>query len=153
MFERSVEERFAVLSAAFASWLDEVVALDDSGEWMADGATSISAWLAGRFNMARGTAREMVRVGGVLRELPEIHEAARRGELSLDQLKPLTRFVTPEEDERWARRSVSMSPAELWAELRRRQRREREQAVTDAKLRYLWMGWDEDRRTLHLEGE
>src|SRR5437763_14300891 len=74
MFERSVEERFAVLSAAFASWLDEVVAFDDSGEWMAGGATSISAWLAGRLNMARGAAREMVRVGGALRELPESHE-------------------------------------------------------------------------------
>src|SRR5439155_22588129 len=45
------------------------------------------------------------------------------------------------------------SPAELWAERRRRQRLTRQDADTDAKLRYFWMGWDEDRRTLHLEGE
>jgi hypothetical protein len=141
------------MSAEFARWLDEVVAFDESGEWQADGATSMSAWLAGRFQMARGTARELVRVARALQQLPAIRDTHARGDLCLDQLKPLTRFVVPEDDAAWARRASSMSPAELWAECRRRQRREREQADLDANLRYLWMGWDDDGRTLHVEGE
>jgi uncharacterized protein DUF222/HNH endonuclease len=153
MFGKQVEVRHAIIAAEFAGWLDDIVRFDESREWLADGATSISAWLAGRFNMGRGTARELVRVARALQALPAIRAAFARGELELDQLKPLTRFVSPDEDELWARRAPSMSPAELWEELRRRQRVEREQADIDSKLRYLWMGWDEDRRTLHLEGE
>jgi Domain of unknown function (DUF222)/HNH endonuclease len=153
MFERPIEVRYAALAAEFAAWLDEVVAFDESGEWQAEGATSMSTWLAGRFGMARGTARELVRVRRALRGLPAIHDGFSRGELSLDQLKPLTRFVNPEEDEDWARRAQAMSPAELRGEVRRRQRVAREEAETLANLRYLWMGWDEDRRMLHLEGE
>jgi len=45
-----------------------------------------------------------------------------------------------------------MSPAQLWSEARRRERRSREEAADDAKLRYLWMGWDEEQRFLHIEG-
>src|SRR5205809_4855746 len=126
--ERSIERSHAMMSAEFARFLDEIVAFDESREWQYDGATSISAWLAGRFNMARGTARELVRVGRALSELPGIKNSFSRGELSLDQLKPLTRFVTPDEDETWAGRAPSLSPAELWAEVRRRQRHEREEA-------------------------
>ena len=113
----------------------------------------MSAWLAGQYGMARGTAREWLRVAHAVRHLPAIRAAFARGELDFDQLKPLTRFATEDEDEIWAGRAASMSCAELWAESRRRQRVRRDQAEIDAKLRYLWMGWDDDRRTLHLEGE
>src|SRR5438046_2743613 len=112
MFERTIEARYAMLSAELAAFLTEVVVFDESGEWMADGATSMSAWLAGRFGMARGAARELVRVARAVRDLPAIREAFSRGELSLDQLKPLTRFVVADEDETWARRARRMSPAE-----------------------------------------
>src|SRR5689334_22581645 len=126
MFERAIEVRYAMFASEFAALLDEVVAFDESGEWRADGATSVSAWLAGRFGMARGTAREMVRVGRALRSLPAVQGAFSRGELSFDQLKPLTHFATPDEDETWAGRAGSLSPAQLWSECRRRQRIERE---------------------------
>jgi Domain of unknown function (DUF222)/HNH endonuclease len=153
MFERPIDKRHAMFAAEFTKLLDEIVAFEESGEWMADGATSISAWLAGQYGMARGNAREWVRVAHAIRELPAIHAAFSHGEISFDQLKPLTRFATPDEDKLWARRARSMSPAELWTECRRRERRTRDDADIDAKLRFLWMGWDDDRRTLHLQGE
>jgi len=154
MFEhRPIEARYAALSAEFASFLDDIVEFDASGEWQHDGATSMSAWLAGRFGMARSTAREMVRVARALQELPAIKSAASRGELSFDQLKALTRFVKPEDDEIWAVRGSKLSPCELWSEVRRRQRRERQEAEIDGKLRYLWKSWDEDRRMLHIEAD
>src|SRR5438105_2605521 len=113
----------------------------------------MSAWLAGRYGRARGSARELVRVAHALRELPAIRSTLARSELCMDQLKPLTRFVTPDEDALWAQKAPSMSPAQLWAECRRRERRSREEVQTDSQLRYFWMGWDENRRTLHLQGE
>src|SRR5438105_3767717 len=113
----------------------------------------MSAWLAGRYGRARGSARELVRVAHALRELPAIRSTLARSELCMDQLKPLTRFVTPDEDALWAQKAPSMSPAQLWAECRRRERRSRDEVQTDSQLRYFWMGWDENRRTLHLQGE
>ena len=56
MFERTIERRHAIIAAEFAAWLEDIVAFDTSGEWQADGATSMSAWLAGRYGMARGSA-------------------------------------------------------------------------------------------------
>src|SRR5205809_3584320 len=117
-----IDEHHAAIAAASAAWLDEIGTFDESRGWVADGATSMSAWLAGRYGMARGTAREWVRVAHAVQVLPAIRAAFARGELCFDQQKPLTRFVTADEDELWARRARSMSPAELWAECRRRQR-------------------------------
>src|SRR5437763_10048985 len=114
MFERSIEVRWAALSAELAAFLEEVICFEESGKWRREGATSMSAWLAGRFAMARGTALELVRMAHALPGLSTVKEAFARGELSLDQLKPLTRFVTPEEDELWACRAPSMSAGELW---------------------------------------
>src|SRR2546430_17148095 len=128
MFDGGIERGYAVISAELAAWLDDIVEFDESRERAADGATSMSAWLAGRFEMARGTARELVRVARAVQGLPAIRAAFARGELSFDQLKPLTRFVTPVEDELWARKAASMSPAELGAEVRRLQRGGRDQA-------------------------
>jgi hypothetical protein len=132
--------------------LGGIAVFDERRLWMADGATSMTAWLAARYGMARATAREWVRVAKALRSLPAIRESYAAGQLSFDQLKPLTRFVSAEEDIRWAERARTMSPAKLWAEARRREQRSREEAAEDAILRYVWMGWDDERRFLHLEG-
>src|SRR5438093_12794591 len=98
MYERPIERRNAVIAAECAAGLDDIVEFEASGEWQADGATSMSAWLAGRFQMARGTAREWVRVAHAVQQLPAIRAAFACGELSFDQLKLLTRFVSPDED-------------------------------------------------------
>src|SRR5436309_2094096 len=148
----SMDHRYSTICSASASLLQEIASFDERRSWVEDGATSMTAWLAARYGMARSTAREWVRVAHALRELPAIRDAFAAGRLSFDQLKPLTRFVTSDEDERWAKRGQELSPAQLWAEVHRREQRSKEQADDDAKLRYVWMGWDEDKRCLHLEG-
>jgi uncharacterized protein DUF222/HNH endonuclease len=140
------------MSSASAAMLEEIAVFDEKQQWQRDGATSMTAWLAARYGMARATTRELVRVAKALRRLPTILNAYAAGQLSFDQLKPLTRFATGDDDGRWAKKARDMSPAQLWAEARRREERSRQQALEDSKLRYLWMGWDEDRRFLHLEG-
>src|SRR5438270_13524728 len=120
MFEKAIDRHHEAICSASAKWLDDIATFDEAREWVDDGATSMSAWLAGRYGMARGTAREWVRIAHAVRSLPFIRAAFAQGELDFDQLKALTRFVESEEDEAWARRATSMSPAELWAECRRR---------------------------------
>src|SRR5437660_9936148 len=148
----SLDRHHAALCSASAALIEEIAAVDERRLWVRDGATSMTAWLAARYGMARSTAREWVRVANALRCLPGIRQSFARGRLSFDQLKPLTRFATAEDDGRWAEKAREMSPAQLWAEVHRRERRSREQADEDAKHRYLWMGWDDERRMLHLEG-
>src|SRR5436189_6278966 len=102
-----IDRHHAAICASSAGLLDDIVEFEEQRRWVGDGATSMSAWLAGRYGMARGTAREWVRVAHTVRELSAIRAAFARGELSMDQLKPLTRFATCEEDELWARRARS----------------------------------------------
>src|SRR5437867_3708817 len=121
MFERmaSLDRNLRTVAAAHADALSDVAVLDAEGAWERDGATCMSAWLAGRYCVTRATASEWVRVARALRSLPCIGRAYREGKLSWDQVRPLTRFAQPESDERWAAEAPDCSAAWLWQEVRR----------------------------------
>src|SRR5438034_3146685 len=89
--------------------LDAIPPFDDKELWLEDGATSMTSWLATRYSTAWGVAREWVRVARALRNLPTIRAAFAEGRLSFDQLKALTRFVAPEDEEIWAEKAPDMS--------------------------------------------
>src|SRR5438309_9497873 len=97
---RIVELDLAVsrMTAASAVVLSQVAELDRSETWRTDGATSMTSWLAARYNLLWGVAREWVRVARALHGLPRISRAYARAELSWDQLRPVTRFATGETD-------------------------------------------------------
>jgi hypothetical protein len=97
----------------------------------------MSSWLAGRYGLAWGTAREWVRVAHALHRLPRIAEAYAEGRLSWDQLRPLTKFATPETDELWAERGPGRRPAGLWREARRHERALVREAQEIHRQRYL----------------
>jgi uncharacterized protein DUF222 len=101
----------AVMAAASTEALRAVAGCDERKVWRRDGATSMTSWLAARYGLAWGTAREWVRVAHALRELPRIAEAHACGRLSWDQLRPLTRFATPETDQDWATKGPELRPA------------------------------------------
>jgi hypothetical protein len=112
----------------------------------------MSSWLAARYGLAWGTAREWVRVAHALRRLTRIAEAYARGRLSWDQLRPLTKFATAETDEYWAQRAPRLRPSTLHREAVRHERvRVREAEDIHAK-RYLSLWWDPDSPVLYLEG-
>jgi hypothetical protein len=64
-------------------------------EW---GCRSSSSWLAWRCGLSERAARDHVRVGRSLLELPRIREAFGRGELSYSKVRALTRAATPEDE-------------------------------------------------------
>jgi uncharacterized protein DUF222/HNH endonuclease len=147
-----IDRTTAAIAAASALCLEAVAACDDQKLWKRDGATSMSSWLAARYGLAWGTAREWVRVAGALRRLPRIARAYAEGLLSWDQLRPLTRFATPKTDEAWAERAPGRRPAGLWREARRHERARVRDAERAHRDRYLWLSWDHERPVLWLEG-
>jgi hypothetical protein len=140
------------MAAASADALRAVAAVERQGLWRRDGATSMTSWLAGRYGLAWGTAREWVRVAHALEDLPRIEDAYASGRLSWDQLRPLTRFATPETEDRWAARAAELRPASLWREARRHERVRSQEAEEVRRLRFLRLDWDRERSVLWLEG-
>jgi hypothetical protein len=95
--------------------LTEVARLDIAEMWKLDGATSMADWLAGRYTLSVGTAREWVTVARALSELPHIRETYANGRLSWDQLRALVRFTSPDNEAEWAERAPTMTVAQLQA--------------------------------------
>jgi hypothetical protein len=147
----ALDRAAAVMVAASAEALRVVAAFDRGGLWRRDVATSMSSWLAGRYGLAWGTAREWVRVAHALEGLPRIADAYAGGRLSWDQLRPLTRFATPETDGYWAGRAPRLRPWTLYREAARHDRRARGRTEEARRLRSVSFSWDPDLPLLYLE--
>jgi Domain of unknown function (DUF222) len=87
-------------------WLELVGELDRRGGFTESGCGSCAEWLAWRCALEPRAAREHVRVARRLPELPLMHGAFARGELSYAKVRALTPWRT-----RTARRSCSSSRA------------------------------------------
>ena len=151
MFE-TLDRSVAAVNAASTEVLREVGRLDGERVWRRDGATSMTPWLAARYGLAWGTAREWVRVAHAIRSLPQITRAYADGRISWDQLRPLTRFATPETDADYARHAPSRTPAGLWREARRHERQARTDAEEAHRARYLSLTSNEGKTELYVDG-
>jgi hypothetical protein len=148
----ALDRASAAMAAASAEALRMVAQVDRLGLWRRDGATSMSSWLAGRYGLAWGTARDWVRVAHALESLPQIARAYGSGGISWDQLRPLTRFATEETDSSWAQRASELRPVSLWREARRHERVRAREAEEARRTRHLRLDWDHQRSVLWLEG-
>ena len=84
------QHELVVLAAMFA----------DSDEWIFAGAPTAAHWLAELADVEVSTAREWIRVGRRLRELPAIAGAFAEGHLSYSKVRTLTRIAEADtEDE------------------------------------------------------
>ena len=146
-----LDQAAKAMASAFAEALAAVADFDDEKLWRDDGSTSMTSWLAARYALSWGTAREWVRVARALRSLPTITRAFARGELSWDQVRSLTKFVTPECDAEWAARAPSISPAALEREAARHQKITEREVEDVHRLRRAAMWWDDERPLLYLQ--
>ena len=71
------------------------MALDDSGHRAADGATTCAHWVADALDIEVCTAREWLRIGRKLAELPTIDAAFADRRLSYSKVRTLTRVASP----------------------------------------------------------
>jgi hypothetical protein len=94
---------------------------------MADGARSLTDWVAARLGVRHQTAVQLVGVARRLDDLPVLASKLASGMLSLDQVDAISRMVRPDTEQdmveklaglsnaaldRWARRHRGVSPAE-----------------------------------------
>ena len=70
-----------------------VAELDRSGEWLLDGAATCAHWVAAALDIEVCTAREWLRVGTALDELPVIDDAFSSGRLSYSKVRTITRVA------------------------------------------------------------
>ncbi|MEL7210871.1 MAG: DUF222 domain-containing protein, partial [Actinomycetota bacterium] len=82
------QHELVVLAAEFA----------DSAEWVLAGAANPARWLADASDAETCTAREWIRIGRRLRELPAIADAFADGRLSYSKVRTLTRIATPDNE-------------------------------------------------------
>src|SRR5437660_7837137 len=154
MFEsgltREMDLAAFAMAAASADLRRAARRFDEERLWGFDGATSMTSWLAARYNLTRATASEWVRVAHALGELPAIARAYASGRLSWDQLRPLTKFATLETDDRWAGEAPRHSSASLWLEARRHEKVRREEDEQVHRRRYLDIGWNEEKTELYF---
>jgi hypothetical protein len=145
---RELEAELATLAAHLYAgtcrWLELVGEVDRRGGWAGSGCGSCAEWLAWRCALTARAAREHVRVARRLGELPLIHEAFARGELSYAKVRALTRVATGENEEEL----LSLARVLTAAQLERTVRAYRRVTVVEARRQqeeaYLSVFWEED---------
>jgi hypothetical protein len=131
----------AHITAATARRLELVSAFRTEGG-VAD--EDVARWLAFRCGIATREAREYVRVAEALQELPSIHAAFSRGELTFSKVRALTRVATPASEEALLDLAGALTASQLERALRAFRRVTGEEAAEAHALEYVDYYWGED---------
>jgi len=102
VFSRS-QQQLVVIAAEFA----------DSDEWVRAGATSAAAWLAQAVDVESCTAREWIRIGRLVRNLPTVAADFTDGTLSYSKVRTLTRVATADNEAELAGIARTVPASEL----------------------------------------
>lgn len=97
----------------------------------------MAAWLVGMCHVRMRTARDWVRAGAALDDLPHLRGAFGEGVLSWDQIRPATSFATADTDEALAEELPAWSTAQVENEAakhRRLNRRDARRRVRDRRV-------------------
>jgi hypothetical protein len=60
---------------------------EQRGDWAVDGATSAAAWLTARCRARKRDLAHLAKVGAALRDLPQVAEAVKTGEIGFDHVR------------------------------------------------------------------
>ena len=86
-----------LMSAAIAEILDAASEADEAESYWADGAQATDEWLVGHLRIRSFTARRWAKLARALRDLPHIRASLAAGDLALDQVYELVKFLEPED--------------------------------------------------------
>lgn len=144
LVEREICELAAHIAAATCRWLLLVAEFDERRGWAEWGVWSCAHWLSWRCGIATRSAREHVRVGRALANLPLVREAFAAGELSYSKVRAITRVA----DENTEASLVEMARHATGAQLERLVRSyagalaasadHARQTIERRKLTYVW---------------
>jgi hypothetical protein len=130
--------------AGTCRWLELVGEFDRRGSWAEWGCGTCAEWLAWRCALTPRAAREHVRVARRLSELPLIHDAFARGELSYAKVRALTRVADEESEEELLELARHLTASQLERALRAYRRVSAQEANALAELAYAGYSWAED---------
>jgi Domain of unknown function (DUF222)/HNH endonuclease len=140
-----LEDELATLAshiyAGTCRWLELVAELDRRGE---TAGCTCAEWLAWRCGLMPRTAREHVRIGRRLAELPLVRLAFSRGELSFAKVRALTRIAEAETEEELLELARHLTAAQLERAVRAYRRVTTEEADAVQAAAYVDWYWDED---------
>lgn len=97
--EAQVRDGAARIAALTCRWLLHVAELVVRGVWADQHARTPGEWLSWACGTSAVTAREYVRVGLALRDLPRIRERFAAGTISYSKVRAITRVATPQAEE------------------------------------------------------
>ena len=86
-----IQIREAGIDSLEAVFADGLRRFDESGEYAADGALSVIAWLKGRCKLSGGAAAERVGIARQIEQLPMTGEAFARGDLGYQHVAMIAR--------------------------------------------------------------
>jgi hypothetical protein len=132
------------ISAGTCRWLELVGELDRRGSWADYGCGSCAEWLAWKCALLPRAAREHVRVARCLPELPLIHAAFVRGELSYAKVRALTRVADAESEAELLGLARALTAAQLERAVRVYRRVTTQEANALQANAHLVTCWDED---------
>ena len=138
----------ALECAVHRQMLAMIAAFDDKEGWREDGAASVVPWLVAALGVSHATAAQWARTAHELEELPAVAAAYGEGRLSADQLAPVLRMATPDNEAELVEAAVGWSAAEARAIARKA--RPRAEPGGPSTLR--WWRDPEDADVLHLRG-
>ena len=112
-----IEADICRLAARLAAGTCELIMLiaefDRREGWRSWGCRSTAHWLSWRAGLGLGTAREHVRVGRALADLPTIRSEFQAGRLSYSKVRAITRVALPETDADLARTAMAGTAAHV----------------------------------------
>jgi hypothetical protein len=130
--------------AGTCRWLELIGEMDRRGGWAEEDRGSCADWLAWRCALAPRAAREHVRMARRLPDLPLIHDAFARGELSFTKVRALTRVATAENEEELLELGRVFTAAQLERAVRAYRRVTIEEARDLQESAYLDVFWEPD---------
>ncbi|MGH2685652.1 MAG: DUF222 domain-containing protein [Actinomycetota bacterium] len=146
------DQAFKAFCAASARMLKAVAGLDRAGDWPEDQELSLETFLSWRYGTGHARAFELVRMARSLDVLPDIARAHEEGRISAEQLRPLTRFASPENDSYWGSHAGETKLRRLYELARRKEAADRDDREPERRGRGLRMQWNDAKTDLQIEG-
>ena len=112
---RAVRDTAAHINHADWRFIKLIAAMDRTRGWTEAGYASLPNWLDHRCGLGPCAARERIRIGRALAQLPEIDAAFRDGVLSYSKVRAITRVATRESEAVLLDIAGSSSAAQLLA--------------------------------------
>ena len=142
--EHEITELASHIYAGTCRWLELIAEFDRREGWGSWGCRSCAEWISWRCAVGSRAAREHVRVARQLADLPRIHSAFSRGELSYAKVRALTRVAQADTEAELLKLAGCATAAQLDRLVRAYRRVTTTQANDAHADRYLTWRWDED---------